>query len=157
VAKIAFPAARASTKDSGSGPSRSEEKKLDKFAASLPYDSFSKFKDVAMKFKPKMDDYAITKIFLRSNIILHMPELTRTDEFSVGKREEHGANKMTTAFAKKIVNLVKSNLDEQREEIIANTIEHNQRSAFGHAFIDVAGEIQSLIGTFYDHSKKKYR
>ena len=87
----------------------------------MPYDSFSKFKEIANKFKGKIDDYQIAKIFLRCNTILHMPELTRTDEFSVGKRTEHGDNKLNKAFGSKILDLVNKNIDEERTQIIADT------------------------------------
>lgn len=69
-------------------------KKLDKLSVGLPYDSFSKFKEMTLKVKPKLDDYQIAKMFIKANIILHMPELTRTDEFSIGKIVEHGESKL---------------------------------------------------------------
>ena len=95
--------------------------KIDKLAISLPYDSFTKFKDVVSKFKSKMDDYQIAKIFIRCNTILHMPELTRTDEFSVGKRNEHNETNINKAFTAKILDLVGNNIEEERQSIIAET------------------------------------
>lgn len=105
-----------------------------------------------------MDDYTISKMFLRSNIILHMPELTRTDEFSIGKRDERGnhLNSFQSAFQQKIVNLVEANIEQERADIIKQTNEHNQLSAFGSAYVDLANQVQSLVGTFYDRRKGKY-
>jgi len=64
-------------------------------------------------------------MFLRSNTILHMPELTRTDEFSLGERQKHGENKLETTLSNKILGLVEKNLNEERDMLIAETAEQN--------------------------------
>jgi hypothetical protein len=50
-----------------------------------------------------------------------MPELTRTDEFSVGKRNEHNETNINKAFTAKILDLVGNSIEEERQSIIAET------------------------------------
>jgi len=52
--------------------------------------------------------------------------------------------------------LVEANIEQERAEIIKQTNEHNQLSAFGSAYVDLANQVQSLVGTFYDRRKGKY-
>ena len=77
----------------------------------MPDSDFSKFKSMTMQFKPKMDEHTIAKMFLRCNLLLHVPELTRTDEYSIGKIEMAGKNMMEKVFTKKLNDMLEANLN----------------------------------------------
>ena len=82
-----------------------------------------------------MDEGTIVKMFLRSNILLHCPELTRTDEYSIGSVVEQGKTGLQKAVMKKLRDLLTGNLEKDREEIVKATFEDNSKMAFGKALV----------------------
>ena len=83
-----------------------------------------------------MDEHTIARMFLKCNMLLHVPELTRTDEYSVGKIETAGKSQMEKVFAKKILDLIEGNIAHERELIVGQTEKRAARSAFGSSFVE---------------------
>lgn len=84
-------------------------------------------------------------MFLRCNVILHVPEITRTDEYSIGHMDLKGKGQLERCLNKKLLNL-----ERDRELIIAETLDRNQHSAFGTSYVEAVNVHQSLVGTFFD-------
>ena len=91
---------------------------------------------MTLTFKPKMDDNTIARMFLRCNLLLHVPELTRTDEYSVGKLHTAGKTVMEKVFAKKLFDMMEGNMAHEREIIVNETERKAQISAFGSSFLE---------------------
>jgi hypothetical protein len=61
-----------------------DKEENDKMLLRIPYNNYKDFKRVAISLKTKLDEGTIVRMFMKANTLLHMPELTRTDEMSIG-------------------------------------------------------------------------
>lgn len=97
-------------------------------------------------------------MFLRANMLLHCPEMTRTDDYSIGNisstKNKTGLEK---AILKKLGDLLTGEIQHNRDEIIKDTFEHNSKRAFGVSLISELDNMQSVLGTFLErHKRVKY-
>jgi hypothetical protein len=95
-----------------------EKEETDKLSVKIPYNSYKDFKRVASSLKSKLDEGTVVRMFMKANMLLHMPELTRTDYMSIGDMVPKHQSPLEKAVMSKLKHMLTGNLDKDKDAII---------------------------------------